>query len=101
MTNYEDKSKDELINRIEELEKERRESQSVSRRDIIRGTATVGTVGVLAATLASGSATAAPAGTFPKPADDPLLKIRADRIRFIPRSSDPSSPDGGTFWVVE
>jgi len=74
---------------------------TVSRRDLLHGTATAGLVGATAATLAAGSATAAPSGTFPESGDDPLLKIRADRIRFIPRSSDPSSPDGGTRWVVE
>lgn len=48
----------------------------------------------------SGRATAqtTPSGTFPADTDDPLLKIRTDRIEHVPRSSDPSSPDDGTLW---
>jgi hypothetical protein len=59
--------------------------------------------GVVAAGLGAsgyfvGSAEAAPTGTFPRDTDDPLLKIRADRIRLVGRSSDPSSPSDGTVW---
>ena len=44
------------------------------------------------------SAQSSPSGTFPASGSDPLLKIRADRIRLVPRSSDPSSPNDGELW---
>jgi len=71
---------------------------STTRRTLLTA---IGIAGAGAAGHFVGTAQAAPTGTFPESTDDPLLKIRADRIRFIPRTSDPSSPDGGTMWVVE
>lgn len=50
------------------------------------------------ASFTAGRVSAAPTGTFPQAADDPLLKLRADRLRLVPRSTDPSSPDNGTLW---
>jgi len=79
----------------EEQAEENVEGPPVSRRDLIRGTATVGLVGVAGATLAAGSATAAPSGTFPESSDDPLLKIRADRVEFVARTTSVSSPSDG------
>ncbi len=61
------------------------------------GIAAAGAAGISFA----GSATADPSGEFPVPSDDPLLKIRADRVRLVPRTSDPSSPDDGTEWYNE
>lgn len=73
--------------------------ESVSRRTLITA---IGIAGAGAAGHLTGRAAAqTPSGTFPIQGEDPLLKIRADRIRYIPRSSDPSSPDGGTTWVVQ
>lgn len=74
------------------------EEASTTRRALLAATAAAG---VGASGVFAGRVSAAPTGTFPATTDDPLLKIRADRIRFIPRTSDPSSPDGGTMWVVE
>jgi len=54
--------------------------------------------GIGASSYFAGRASAAPSGTFPATGDDPLLKLRADRLRLVPRSSDPSSPDDGTLW---
>lgn len=75
-------------------------TDTVTRRALIAAT---GAAAVGAAGFATGHAAAqsTPSGTFPVSGEDPLLRIRADRIRYIPRSSDPSSPAGGTTWVVE
>jgi len=61
-------------------------------------TAAAGLAAAGAAAYFTGTAEAAPAGTFPQSSDDPLLKIRADRIRYAGRTSDPSSPADGTTW---
>jgi len=74
--------------------------ERASRRQILASAAGIAAAGAAGVTFA-GSATAAPTGTFPISSDPALLKIRADRIRFVPRTSDPSAPDGGTMWVVE
>lgn len=74
------------------------EHSAVTRRALI---AAVGVAGAGASGFVVGSASAAPTGVFPESTDDPLLRLRADRIRMIPRTSDPSSPAGGTMWVVE
>lgn len=76
------------------------ERSGVSRRQVVASAAAAAGLGVLGV-YSSDVVSAAPTGTFPEPTDDPLLRLRADRIRFIPRSSDPSSPAGGTRWVVE
>jgi len=68
-----------------------------SRRSVLAAAA--GLAGAGAAGLYSvGIASAAPSGTFPASGDDPLLKIRADRVRLVPRTSDPSGPDDGVMW---
>jgi hypothetical protein len=58
------------------------------------GAAAAGAMGV----YATGTADAAPSGTFPVSTDDPLLKIRADRVYLVGRTTDPSGPDNGTMW---
>jgi len=71
-----------------------RATEQYSRRSVIKaaiGIAAAGSMGV----YATGSAEAAPAGTFPVETDDPLAKIRADRIRHIARTSAPSAPASG------
>lgn len=92
----------ELKARIEELEAQLQDATAtVSRRTLLArgaGLAAAGAAGIYAV---SGSGSAATSGTFPESGDDALEKIRADRIRFVPRSDDPSSPDGGTMWVVD
>lgn len=73
---------------------------AVSRRTLLAasGVAVAGAAGHLSGRAAAQST---PQGTFPADSDEPLLRIRADRIQYVPRTSDPSSPDGGTTWVVE
>ena len=68
-----------------------------SRRSFLAKAAGIAAAGALGI-YATDSVQAAPAGTFPAVTDDPLLKIRADRVRFIGRTSDPSAPDDGTMW---
>jgi hypothetical protein len=68
---------------------------STTRRALLAATAAAG---LGASGFFAGRASAAPTGTFPATGDDPLLKLRADRLRLIPRTSDPSSPDDGTLW---
>ncbi len=71
--------------------------EQLSRRRMLASAAGLGLAGAAGISL-SGSATADPSGEFPVPSDDPLLKIRADRVRLVGRTSDPSSPDDGTMW---
>lgn len=71
-----------------------RATQQYSRRSVIKtaiGIAGAGALGI----YATGNATAAPSGTFPAETDDPLAKIRADRMRYIARTSAPSAPASG------
>lgn len=99
--NLQDLSKDELIERVHELEGELEAEQSgISRRGVIR-TGGLTVAGLAALLFASDPAAAAPTGTFPVSTSDPLLKVRADRLRLVPRTSDPSSPDDGTMWFNE
>ena len=76
--------------------KEHDRQQSTTRRQLIRGAAVAG-AGAISLTAATGSA-AAQSGTLPVSSDDPLLKIRADRMVLVPRTSDVSSPADGTTW---
>jgi len=71
------------------------DEESTTRRALLTA---IGIAGAGAAGHFVGTAQAAPTGTFPAATDDPLLKLRADRLRLVPRSSDPSSPDDGTLW---
>lgn len=73
------------------------DSPKHTRREVIGkavGIAAAGALGI----YATDTVTAAPTGTFPVDTDDPLLKIRADRVRLVPRTTDPSAPDDGTMW---
>jgi len=70
--------------------------QSTTRRQLIRGAAIAG-AGAISLSSATGSAAADPAGTLPTTSDDPLLKIRADRLVLVPRTSDVSNPADGTL----
>lgn len=76
------------------------EREGVSRRSVIASASAIASLGAIGV-YASDSVSAAPSGTFPAETEDPLLRLRADRLRFVPRTSDPSSPAGGTMWVVE
>jgi len=95
------KTKEELKNRIEELEAENkrlRENQNQtgrSRRQVLAGMAGVAAAGAMGLTAFAGSAAAAPSGTYPVETDDPFFKLRLDRLRYIERSSTPSSPSAG------
>jgi len=77
------------------------DDEGVLRRRVLASAVGVAAAGAAGVSFAAGTASADPSGTFPVDSDPPLTKIRADRIRFVPRTSDPSSPAGGTMWVVE
>ncbi len=74
--------------------------QQLSRRRILASAAGLGAAGVAGMSFA-GSASADPSGTFPTEGDDALELLRADRVRLVPRTSDPSDPDDGTEWYNE
>lgn len=101
----EDQTKEELRARIATLESENkrlRENQEQSgstRRRVLAGMAGAAAAGAMGLTAFSGSAAAAPSGTYPVEADDPLLKTRVDRFRFITRSSKPADPSTGRVIV--
>lgn len=67
------------------------------RRAVLISAAAAASVGALGV-YGTQTVAADPSGTFPESGDDPLLKIRADRVRWIGRTSDPSSPDDGETW---
>lgn len=94
----EEQLRDEVRRLRAELKAER---EGISRRGLIASAATAAALGAAGIYTSGASAQTTPSGTFPVSTDDPLLKIRADRVRFVPRSSDPSSPSGGTMWVVK
>ena len=68
------------------------------RREVLAAAAGMATVGAAGYMTGRASAQSSPTGTFPVSSDPALLKLRADRLRLVPRSSDPSSPDNGTMW---
>jgi len=68
------------------------------RRRVLTTAAAIAGAGAVGVYVGSETAAAAPTGTFPESADDPLLKIRGDRVRLVGRTSDPSSPTDGTMW---
>ena len=86
-------SRSELIDRIQELESV---TSQYDRRSVLKAAIGIATAGA-AGYYMTGKAEAAPAGTFPADTEDPLLKIRADRVRLIGRTSDPVV-DNGTMW---
>ena len=81
----------------EAMDSEESDEIELGRRRLLAasGLAAAGAAGYLSGRA---SAQSSPSGTFPASGSDPLLKIRADRIRLVPRSSDPSSPDDGELW---
>lgn len=69
-----------------------------SRRSILAAAAGAAAAGAAGMYGATETVSAAPSGTFPVSSDPALLKLRADRLRLVGRSTDPSSPDNGTLW---
>lgn len=94
-------TKEELKNRIEELEdenkrlRENQEQSGRSRRKVLAGMAGVAAAGAMGLTTFAGSAAAAPSGTYPVETDDPFFKLRLDRLRYISRGSAPPAPESG------
>jgi len=86
-----------LQERVEDLENNESQQPATTRRWLVRGAGTA--VGVSLLSLLFGSASAAPSGTFPQSTDSALLKLRADRTRYIARQSAPSTPPSGTITV--
>ena len=81
---------------LHELAREKHDrQQSTTRRQLLRASAVAG-AGAISLSAATGSASAQ-SGTLPVSSDDPLLKIRADRMVLVPRTSDVSSPSDGTL----
>lgn len=68
------------------------------RRELLTSAAAIAGAGAIGAYVGTTNSEAAPTGTFPESTDDALLKIRADRVRWIGRTSDPSSPNDGVSW---
>jgi len=71
---------------------------TVTRRTVAQASAAaaLGSVGLVSA---ASRVQAAPSGTLPDPAAAPLKRVRADRVRHVPRTSDPSNPPNGLVWV--
>lgn len=70
------------------------DTTKVTRRKLLGAAAGFAAAGAMGS-YAIGTVKAAPSGTFPAETDDPLAKIRADRIRYINRTSQPSAPASG------
>lgn len=67
-----------------------------SRRRVLAGLVGAAAAGAMGVTVFPGPAAAAtPRGTYPAEYDDPLLKIRVDRVRYLTRSSKPPTPSSG------
>lgn len=76
--------------------KEHDRQNSTTRRQLIRGAAVAG-AGAISLAAATGPVAADPEGILQgTSAGDPLLKIRADRLVLVPRSSAVSNPSDGT-----
>jgi len=94
-------SKQALKRRVERLEAEneelRKQKPTAKRRGVVQLGTLLGSAGLLSLLFGSASAQT---GEFPAASSPALLRIRADRVRYVPRGSDPSSPDGGTKWVI-
>ena len=64
-----------------------------------RRSALLAGLGILSwSAIASTRVSADPDGTFPAPTDDPLLRLRAERLALHGRQTDPTNPDDGTIW---
>jgi len=93
-TDINDLTREELIDEVQRLRGQlKTERQGYGRRTFVRGGLTFG--GLIALLYASDPVAADPEGEYPAPSSDPFRKIRADRIRYISRSSQPSSPGSG------
>jgi hypothetical protein len=77
-----------------ELREEVKRRRGTSRRRVLRGGLTVAALGALGI-YGVGGVAADPQGVYPVESDDPFAKIRADRIRYVSRTSQPSSPSSG------
>jgi len=101
MTDKNDLTKQQLINRIEQLETEleEKESVSISRRSVLARATGIASAGALGLT-AIGSVSAAPTGTIPSPSNEPFKTIRADQMRLVARSSKASTPPSGTVKIT-
>lgn len=74
------------------------ETALIDRRDVLVSAAAMAGAGTVGVYLGASGVAAAPTGTFPESTSDPLLKIRADRVRWVGRTTDPSSPNDGETW---
>jgi hypothetical protein len=70
------------------------ERSVVSRRRLLR-TGGLTVTGIAALLFASDPVAADPQGVYPIESADPFRKIRADRIRYISRTSQPTAPSSG------
>jgi hypothetical protein len=86
--------KTEALHELARKQYERR--QSTTRRQLLRASAIAG-AGAISLSSATGSAAAQTGVVEGTSAGDPLLKIRADRMVLVPRTSDVSSPADGTL----
>jgi hypothetical protein len=88
-------SEEQLRNEVQRLRGELKSERSGhSRRVVLRSAAAIAGLGALGI-YGVGSAAADPEGVYPVSSEDPFKKIRADRIRYISRSSQPSAPSSG------
>lgn len=71
---------------------------TLDRRTVVKAcaAAALGSVGLVSA---ASRVEAVPSGTLPDPSVAPLKRVRADRVRHIPRTSDPTDPPNGLVWV--
>ena len=69
-----------------------------TRRGLLVGVAGLGAAGLFGAGRAS--AESAPEGEVGRESN-PYLRAHVDRVRFVGRTSDPSSPADGTGWYRE
>jgi len=88
-----DLTKAELRDEVRRLRGELKATTSgVSRRNVIRGG--LGVTSLAALLFASDPVAAAP-GVYPIESEPPFVKIRAERIRYDTRTSQPSAPASG------
>jgi hypothetical protein len=76
----------------------RKAGRSLTRRDLLAGTAGAAAVGSLLFMSPRAAAQSSPTGVFPQSSDDPLQEVRSEQLRFYTRSSDPSSRPTGLMW---
>lgn len=96
---YRDWSRDELIERVRELEQQQADQQhsaTTTRRGVVTALGAIG-AGAVGLNAVRG-VEAAPSGTFPVETDDALELLRADRVQLVPRTSDPADVADGQLW---